>query len=111
MAVGWPSEDYLTGGQWPSEVVRTSEGRTCALAEAHTNYKLRKYPTLNLIMLILERTGRPGIAFRLWLHTIYRDTDPIQRSRQIDNAWQTIATTLQLWNVKIIHQAGHQRTH
>ena len=80
--------------------------RAGAAIAAHESMKRRKYPSLSLMPLVCAHLGRAGGDLVTFVRALHRDPDPAARTQAISNFWQSWASTLQQWNVKILSSAG-----
>ena len=80
--------------------------RAGAAIAAHESFKRRKYHALPLVPLVSAHLGRSGNDLITFVRALFRDHDAATRTQQIGRFWQSWASTLQQWNVKILSSAG-----
>ena len=77
-----------------------------ALAEHWEKNKINKYPELDLIPIVFEHRGRPGMFVKTYLQLITKHIPDDRRSTTIADLWQTLSCTLQRETYHILQSAG-----
>ena len=87
----------------PGQATLTRVGALCESMEAT---KRRKYHMLSIHPGVMEHLGHMGSGLSAILKSISKHADPLERSRMVDTAYQTLAATLQRANVTLLAAAG-----
>ena len=90
----------------PYEHAGSLPSQTGTLIEANEGVKRRKYRQLFLIPAVCSHLGRFGSGIQKLLHLICCDEDDAQRSRSVDERYQTLSCEIQKGNVAILGAAG-----
>jgi hypothetical protein len=85
---------------------RAAIARTGALCESMESTKRRKYHMLSLYPAVMEHLGHMGQGLCSLIRSVHQHSDPFQRAKMVDEAYQTMATDLQRANVTLLAAAG-----
>ncbi len=80
--------------------------RVGALCESMESTKGRKYHMLSIHPAVMEHLGHMGQGLCAPSRSVHKHSDPFQRSRMVDAAYQTMATALQRANITPLAAAG-----